>query len=76
MCVISGPPEEGSEREREFEKNKKIMMDIVLRTIRARRGEEGSGNLEELPFIDSMLQNYSSEEKVRVVSRGSRGCWL
>ena len=71
MRIVSGPPEEGSEREREFEKNKKIMMDIVLRTIRARRGEEGSGNLEELPFIDSLLQNYSSEEKVRVVSRGS-----
>jgi hypothetical protein len=63
------PVEEGSERAKEFERNKKIMVDSVSRIIRTRRGEEGSGNLEELPFIDALLQNYSSEEKVRALCR-------
>lgn len=62
--IVSGEPEKGSTRAKEFEKNRQLMMDIVSRVIRARRGEGGSGHLEEIPFVDSMLQNYSSEEKV------------
>ena len=61
MCIATGQHKDGGV---EFEKNKKIMVDIVSRIIRQRRGEDGSGQLEELPFIDSLLQNYSSEEKV------------
>lgn len=60
-------PEEDSERSEELKKNKQIMVDSVLKIIRTRRGEEGQGGLEELPFIDSMLQNYSSEDKVGVL---------
>ena len=65
MRIVSGAPEEGSERAKKFEEDKKVMMDIVSRVIQTRRGEVGSGNLEELPFIDAMLQNYSDEGKVR-----------
>ncbi len=61
---MSGVPVEGSEREKEFDRNRELMVGIVSRIIRARRGEGGSDNLEEIPFIDSLLQNYSSEEKV------------
>ncbi len=61
---MSGEPVEGSEREKEFYRNKQHMVDMVSRIIRARRVEGGSDSLEEIPFIDSLLQNYSSEEKV------------
>ena len=46
-----------------FEENKQIMVDIVSRIIRSRR--EGNPQVEELPFIESLLQNYSTEDKVR-----------
>ena len=59
-----GEPEEGSKRLEEFQTNRQLMVDIVLRIIRTRKGEEGTGKLAELPFIDSMMQNYSSEDKV------------
>ena len=59
-----GEPEEGSERFEEFQTNRQLLVDIVLKIVRTRRGEEGTGKLAELPFIDSMMQNYSSEDKV------------
>ena len=66
--IKTGNPGESSEREKEFQKNRKAMVEVVSRIIRARRGEgEGSGNLEEIPFIDSLLQNYTSEDKVVLV---------
>ena len=57
--ITNGLPD--SEREAEFQKNKQVMVDVVRRIIRSRR--EGAGH-REIPFIDSMLQNYDSEEKV------------
>ena len=36
-------------------------MDIVSKIIHERKNGEG---LQELPFIDSLLQNYDSEDKV------------
>ena len=44
-----------------FNENKQIMMDMVTKIIQARRAD---GNQQEVPFIDSMLQNYSSDDKV------------
>ena len=44
-----------------FKKNRQAMIDIVTRIIRAHRAD---GDREEVPFIDSMLQNYSSDDKV------------
>lgn len=38
-------------------------MDIVTKIIQSRRAD---GDREEVPFIDSMLQNYTSDDKVRV----------
>ena len=61
---MSGEPGEGDARLDRFKKNKKDMVDLVLRIIRTRRGEEGEKQLQEVPFIDSLLQNYSSEDKV------------
>lgn len=52
---------------KEFEKNRQVIVDIVSQIISTRRGEgHRRAEEEELPFIDSMLQNYSSEEKVSV----------
>lgn len=62
--IASGEPEEGDKRLEEFKKNKQMLVDIVSKIVRTRRGEEGHGQLEEIPFIDSLLQNYSSEDKV------------
>ena len=61
FCLQEGVPEAGSDREVEFLKHKQVLMDIVRRILQVRREGEG---LEELPFIDSMLQNYDSEDKV------------
>ena len=52
-----------SEREAEFQRNKQVMVDVVKRVIGHNRdGKER----EEIPFINSLLQNYDSEEKVKV----------
>lgn len=59
--IASGEPEEGDKREEEFRKNRQVMMDMVTKIIRARRAD---GAREEVPFIDSMMQNYSSDDKV------------
>ena len=60
-CLQEGVPEAGSDREVEFLKHKQVLVDIVRRILQKRGEGEG---LEELPFIDSMLQNYDSEDKV------------
>ena len=39
-------------------------MDIVCKIIHERKNGEG---LHELPFIDSLLQNYDSEDKVVII---------
>ena len=57
-----GPPEPGSEREREFNTNLQSMKDAVLRVISRRR--EGSIT-EDIPFIDALLQTQVPEEQVR-----------
>ena len=56
--IKTGP---GSDREVEFQRNKLVMVSVVKRVIGQRRD---GGGLEELPFIDSLLQNYDSEDKV------------
>ena len=48
-------PEAGSDGELEFLKHKQVLVDIVSRIVQERRDGEG---LEDLPFIDSMMQNY------------------
>ena len=61
--LIHGDPEEGSERLMKFEANKKLLMDTVQNFIGDCR-REGSDVKENLPFINSMLMNYVSEETV------------
>ena len=46
-----------------FEKNKKKMMDVVKRVIRACR-EEGENIKDNPPFMDNLLQSYDTEDKV------------
>ena len=62
-CLTHGEADEGSERLVTFEANKKVMMDTVLKIIRACR-EEGGDAKENPPFIDSMLLNYVSDKTV------------
>ena len=63
--IAHGDPEDDSERLKEFERNQQILFNIVSKIIRTRRGEMGHGEqLEEIPFVDSLLQNYSSEDEV------------
>ena len=62
-CLTHGEPDESSERLVTFEANKKVMMDTVMKIIRACR-EEGGDTKENPPFIDSMLRNYVSDETV------------
>ena len=53
-----------SEREAEFQRHKQVMVSAVRRVIsRCRDGKEE----EELPFINSLLQNYDSEDKVNII---------
>ena len=47
-------PPEGSERDRELQKNVKFLRDVVNRVISQRR--EGGGE-EYAPFIDNLLQS-------------------
>ena len=52
-----------SEREVEFQRNKQVMVNAVKRVIgRCRDGKEH----EDIPFINSLLQNYDDEDKVRL----------
>ena len=45
----------------EFQRNKQVMVRIVKRVIgHCRDGKEH----EEIPFINSLLQNYDDEDKV------------
>ena len=61
--IKTGDPGAESEREAEFQRNKQVMVDVVKRVISHNRdGKER----EEIPFINSLLQNYDSEEKVKV----------
>lgn len=60
--IATGEPKEGDKRIEEFEKNRQIMKDSVTKIIKARRA---GGNLDEVPLIDSMMQNYTSDDKVR-----------
>ena len=46
-----------------FEKNKKKMLDVVKRIIRACR-EEGENIKDNSPFMDNLLQSYDTEDKV------------
>ena len=62
--MATGEPEEGDKRVEEFKKNRHTLIDIVTRIIQARRAD---GDREEVPFTDSMLQNYSSDDKVSMV---------
>jgi len=62
--LSKGEPAEDDKRTKEFEKNRQIMVDIVTKIVRYRRGEGGSSNLEGVPFVDSLLQNYTSEDAV------------
>lgn len=61
---MNEPPD--SEREEEFQRNRQIIIDIVRQTIQERR--EGKKQ-REIPFIDSMMQHYDSEEKVCLILR-------
>ena len=69
--INGGPPD--SEREAEFQKNKEVFESVIKRIIQNRK--EGSGQ-REIPFIDSLLQNYDSEEKVRLCEFMSEGTTL
>ena len=61
---MSGDPGPMSEREAEFQRHKQVMVSAVRRVIsRCRDGKEE----EELPFINSLLQNYDSEDKVNII---------
>ena len=61
--IKTGDPGAESEREAEFQRHKQVLVSVVRRVIgRCRDGEEE----EELPFINSFLQNYDSEDKVRL----------
>ena len=61
--IKTGDPGAESEREAEFQRNKQVMVDVVKRVISHNRdGKE----CEEIPFINSLLQNYDSEEKVKI----------
>ena len=55
-------PPEGSERDRELQKNVKFLRDVVKRVISQRR--EGGGE-EYVPFIDNLLQSGVPDEQVR-----------
>ena len=55
-------PPEGSERDRELQKNVKVLRDLVKRVISQRR--EGGGE-EYVPFIDNLLQSGVPDEQVR-----------
>ena len=58
-----GDPGVKSEREVEFQRNKQVMVNAVKRVIgRCRDGKEH----EDIPFINSLLQNYEDEDKVRL----------
>ena len=64
QCRLThGEPDEGSERLVTFEANKKVMMDTVMKIIRACQKEGGDAK-ENPPFINSMLLNYVSDETV------------
>ena len=60
--LVSGEPEKGSKRFEELKQNKQTMVDAVMKIVNERRDSQTQH--EELPFIDSLLQNYSSEDKV------------
>jgi hypothetical protein len=61
--VKTGDPAAESEREAEFQRNKQVFVRIVKRVIsHCRDGKEH----EEIPFINSLLQNYDDEDKVNL----------
>lgn len=57
--MIVGPPD--SEREANFQRNKKELVDLIQRVMKDRREGKCRG---EIPFMDAMLQNYDSDDKV------------
>ena len=57
-------PEEGSERDLEFKKNRGCLQDVVKGVISRRR--EGQGD-EHVPFIDNLLQSGVPEDQASLV---------
>ena len=56
-----GPPDPGSNREREFNENLKNMKDTVLKVVNNRRNGVDTN---EIPFIDALLQTQAPDEQV------------
>ena len=54
-------PEEGSERDVEFKKNRQYLKDVVKGVIDRRR--EGGGG-EHVPFVDNLLQSGVPDDQV------------
>lgn len=57
-------PEEGSERDLNFLKNRQFMHDVVKGVINRRR--EGSSE-EHVPFIDNLLQSGVPDDQVNTI---------
>lgn len=56
-----GPPEPGSEREKEFEDSAQYLRDTVMRVVKQRRDGTES---REIPFIDALLQTQVPDKQV------------
>ena len=61
--IKTGDPGAESEREVEFQRNKQVLVSAVRRVIGRCRDRDEK---EEIPFINSLLQNYDNEDKVRL----------
>ena len=60
-----GPPEEGSEREKQFKESLEKLNEMVLNILRSRK--EGDDTTD-IPFIDALLQSAVPEEQVLLPS--------
>lgn len=56
-----GPPEKGSEREKQFKESLEKLNKTVLSIVRSRK--EGDDTMD-IPFIDALLQSAVPEEQV------------
>lgn len=60
-----GPPEAGSEREKEFESSVQYMRNAVLNVVNRRRDGIES---QDIPFIDALLQTQVPDKQVKIYS--------